>query len=307
VSLARREDRTGRWVLAMLHRSIGALPSGPGYGLADLATAVHWLGFGKRRRALLANLAVLLPHASPRERGRIARRIMRSYNRMTYEFFRLPQIPPRELIASVEVVGREHLDWALARGRGAIITSVHVGNWELGAVMLAQMGYALSAIAGMAMNRWLSGPVRDTRARLRLHTIPPRECFPKAIHALGRNEIVALLVDGNIFARGVTIDWFGRPTPFPPGAGLLAERARTLVLPTYCERTGLGRFRLTVEPPLDPGSFSTGLGLHQAIATTAERHIRAHLDQWCIFRPLWPNPAPEGFTAPVGEEAQVGA
>jgi lauroyl/myristoyl acyltransferase len=79
------------------------------------------------------------------------------------------------------------------------------------------------------------------------------------------------------------------------------------VVPSYCERLGPGRFRLIVEPPLDPASFSTAAELHQAIAASAERYVRSHLDQWCIFRPLWTTPAGEESEAPVGEEVRVGA
>jgi len=232
---------------------------------------------------------------------------MRSYNRMTYEFFRLPHVPREDLLASVEVVGRAHLDEALARGRGVVITSAHIGNWELAAVMLAQMGYALHAIAGVALTRWLSGPVRDSRARLLLKTISPVDCFRKAIGALEENEIVALLVDGHIFSRGVTVEWFGRPSPFPPGAGLIAQRAGAPVVPSYCERLGRGRFRLVVEPPIDPASFATTAELHQGIAASAERYVRSHLDQWCIFRPLWTSPAREDSGAPVSGALRAGA
>jgi hypothetical protein len=42
-----------------------------------------------------------------------------------------------------------------------------------------------------------------------------------------------------------------------------------------------------LEPALDPAAFETAGALHAAVAATAERHIRTHLDQWCIFRPLW--------------------
>jgi len=42
---------------------------------------------------------------------------------------------------------------------------------------------------------------------------------------------------------------------------------------------------------IDPAAYHDAAALHQAIAAVAERHIRGHLDQWCIFRPLWDTPA----------------
>ena len=138
-----------RLLFGWLTSAIASLPAWLGYGLADLATGLHWLAFPGRRHGVMANLAVMMPRASRRDREKVARRIMRNYNRMMYEFFRLPHLSREQLLASVEVSGKENLDRAIARGRGVIITSTHLGNWELAGVMVAQWGYALHAVAGV--------------------------------------------------------------------------------------------------------------------------------------------------------------
>src|SRR6266849_2519223 len=180
---------------------IARLPPWLGYAIADLATAIHWLAFPGRRHAALANLAVILPRASRRDRARVARRMMRSYNRMMYEFFRLPHLSREELLSSVEVVGKEHLDNGIARGRGVILAATHLGNWELAGVMVAQWGYALHAVAGVQLSRWLSGAVRDTKTELSITTIAPEDGFRKIMRALEHNDPVALMVDGNLYAH----------------------------------------------------------------------------------------------------------
>jgi KDO2-lipid IV(A) lauroyltransferase len=255
----------------------------------------------------MANLAVMLPRASRGDRARVARRIMRNYNRMMYEFFRLPHLSREQLISSIEVSGKENLDQAIARGRGVIITSTHLGNWELAAVMAAQWGYALHAVAGVQLGRWLTGAVRETKTELSITTIAPEDGFRKILRALDHNDPVALMVDGNLYAHGTTVEWFGRPTTFPSGPGVLAQRTGALIVPGYCERLGRGRFRVVVEPPLDPASFGSTAELHQAIAAVAERHVRSHLDQWCIFRPMWPAESPAADVAPAGERGRTHA
>ena len=286
-----------RLIFGWLTWLASSLPPWLGYALADLGTGVHWYAFPGRRHAVLANLAVILPRASRSDRVRVGKRMVRSYNRMMYEFFRLPHLSREQLLASVEVVGKEHLDRAIARGRGVIITSTHLGNWELAAVMVAQWGYALHAVAGVQLSRWLSSAVRDTKTELSITTIAPEDGFRKIIRALEHNDPVALVVDGNLYQHGQVVEWFGRQTPFPAGPGALAQRTGALVVPGFCERTGHGRFRITIEPPIDPAAFPTTAALHQAIATAAERHIRTHLDQWCIFRSLWPAPATDALPA----------
>ena len=289
-----------RMVFGWLTWLIASLPPWLGYALADLATGVHWFAFPGRRHAALANLAVILPRASRADRARVARRMMRSYNRMMYEFFRLPHLTREQLMNSVEIVGREHLANGVARGRGVIIVTAHIGNWELAGVAVAQLGYAIHAVAGVQFSRWLSGAVRDTKTELSITTISPEDGFRKIIRALDHNDPVALVVDGNLYTHGQTVEWFGRESQFPAGPGVLAQRTGALVMPGYCVRLEPGRFRVVLEPPMDPAAFATTAELHQAIAAAAERMIRANLDQWCIFRPLWA-PAPSRAAEPAGK------
>ena len=291
-----------RMVFGWLTWLIASVPPWLGYALADLATGVHWLAFPGRRHAALANLAVILPRASRADRARVARRMMRSYNRMIYEFFRLPHLTREQLMSSVEIVGREHLANSVARGRGVIIITAHIGNWELAGVAVAQLGYAIHAVAGVQFSRWLSGAVRDTKTELSITTISPEDGFRKIIRALEHNDPVALVVDGNLYTHGQTVEWFGRESQFPAGPGVLAQRTGALVMPGYCVRLEPGRFRVVMEPPMDPAAFATTAELHQAIAAAAERMIRANLDQWCIFRPLW-----DHATSPEAEPAGAAA
>jgi len=264
-----------------------SLPLWLGYAVADFATELHFRLFPSRRHAALANLAVILPQADRRQRLTIVRQMMRSYNRMMFEFFRLPHLSRRDLLAAVEVQGREHIDQAVTRGRGVILCCTHIGNWELAAVVVAHWGYRLLAVAGVQLNRWLAPAVRETKSELAIQTVAPEDGFRKLLRALDHNDLVALMVDGDIYSHGVSVDFFGREMRFPSGPGVLAQRTGALVICGYCERVSPGKFRIVVEPALDPAAFPSASALHAAIAATSEKHIRTHLDQWCIFRPLW--------------------
>jgi KDO2-lipid IV(A) lauroyltransferase len=292
-------------VFGWLTWCIASLPPWLGYALADLATGFHWLCFPGRRHAALANLAVILPRASRADRARVARRMMRSYNRMMYEFFRLPHLSREELLRDVEIVGKENLEKCVARGRGVIIITAHIGNWELAGVAVAQLGYALHAVAGVQLTRWLSGAVRETKTELSITTISPEDGFRKIIRALEHNDPVALVVDGNLYTHGQPVEWFGRETPFPAGPGVLAQRTGALVMPGYCTRVKPGKFRVVMQPPIDPAAFATTAELHQAIAASAERMIRDHLEEWCIFRPLWTSPAGAHAAEPAAKVPRV--
>ncbi len=128
----------------------------------------------------------------------------------------------------------------------------------------------------------------------------PEDGFRKLLRALEHNDLVALVVDGDIYNHGVEVEFFGRPYNFPAGPGVLAQRTGALVICGYGERVRPGRFRIVFEKPLDPADFPTVAALNQAVAGTIERHIREHVDQWCIFRPMW-EPAPSTAAEPSGE------
>jgi len=295
-----------RLVYGWLTALVSSLPLWLGYLIADALTEAHFRLFPARRHAALVNLAVILPHATRRERLAVVRNMMRSYNRMMFEFFRLPHLTREELLHGIDVVGREHLEDAVARGRGVVMTSTHVGNWELAAVVLAHWGYRLHAVAGVQLSRWLTPAVRETKAELALGTVAPEDGFRRLLRALEHNDLVALMVDGDIFSQGTRVDLFGRELEFPAGPGVLAQHTGALIICGYCERLTQGRFRIVMEPALDPARFADTAALVDAVARTSERHIREHLDQWCIFRPLW-EAVPDSRVEPAREARSVEA
>jgi KDO2-lipid IV(A) lauroyltransferase len=126
------------------------------------------------------------------------------------------------------------------------------------------------------------------------------------VRALEHNDLVALMVDGDLYQHGMNVEFFGRETRWPAGPGVLAQRTGALILCGYCERSGPGRFRIVLEPALDPTRYATTAELNSAVAATIERHIRGHLEQWCIFRPLWEGAAvPEAAPAGAAQRLQA--
>jgi len=166
------------------------------------------------RHAALANLAVILPGTSRRDRVAIVRRMMRSHNRMMFEFFRLPHLGRDELMRAVQFEGREHLERAVARGRGVVITSTHVGNWELAAVVLAHgsvvkavamviLGLLLGAFSSLVAGFGLANYVwqlREIRTVVQLLPTP----FASINYAATRFFVVRLIVYFVFFAACLT-------------------------------------------------------------------------------------------------------
>jgi hypothetical protein len=106
------------------------------------------------------------------------------------------------------------------------------------------------------LGRWLTGAVRETKTELSITTIAPEDGFRKILRALDHNDPVALLVDGNLYTHGATVEWFGRPTTFPAGPGVLAQRTGALVV-AGCERTVMGRSRTSSSRRSGPAPYGS--------------------------------------------------
>lgn len=293
-----------RLLLACLSALTAALPVRFGYAIANSLARAHLWFFPQRKHAALVNLATIMPGSSRRERMRTVLKMMASYNCMLLEFFRLPRLERDELLRNVEVEGHQHVIDAAARGKGVIITSSHIGNWELGAVVLAHLGHQVHAVAGVQLGRWLAPAVRDAKSELAVHTIRPEDGYRKLWRALSRNDLLALMVDGDIFGQGVELPFFERNVRWPGGPGVLSKRTGAPVVSGYCQRLPGGRFRVVLEPMLDPESFDTSDALNVAIAATTQRQIHENITQWCIFRSFWDEPA-ETADSTTAEKREV--
>lgn len=185
--------------------------------------------------------------------------------------------------------GRDELDRALAGGKGVVLVSVHTGSWELGARCLQALGYSLSVVAGVQMNRFLAGAVREAKEKRGIEVIGPDNSYRKLLKALASNGIVILLVDGNIYTGGADLPFFGRATRLPDGPAKLSRSSGAPVLGGYCRRMGNKEHTLHIEHIMSAREIES-LSEQDALARiygAVERFIGHNADQWCMFRRLW--------------------
>ncbi len=215
--------------------------------------------------------------------------IFGNHTRNILEMFTASRRTVDEIRDTVTSNGLEVIDDALAAGRGIVLVTVHVGNWEFGALYLGSLGYKIFAVAGVQMNRLLTGALRDVKEKRGITVVNPEHSYRNLFRALGTNGIVALLVDGDIFLEGVEMNFFGRRTTLPKGAVRLAQMAGSPIIGAYCRNTGSGQHHIHIERIIS-GAEITELSDSEALGRlyhTAERFIESNFDQWCIFRDFW--------------------
>jgi len=202
------------------------------------------------------------------------------------DFLLIGSLTPVELMARVSVDGREHLDAALARGRGAIMAVPHMGSWDVAGSYAGALGYSISAVAERFPGS-LNDAVVQTRQRFGLDVIPLGRSAVRSINqALESNSVVALLCDLEQ-GPGVEVQFFGRRAIVPGGPAAIAVKTGAALMPACQYASTPGRHHVHLEPALDLEPGTTKEGVMQRIVNRFEAFIQERPDQWYAFRPMF--------------------
>ncbi len=243
------------------------------------------------RAAVAANLLRIMGSADRRWR-RSVREVFRHGTRNYYDTFRIPALSAAEIRQLVPVGGLEHLDAALAAGRGAILVGAHLSSLALGGQAVAARGYAVSVAVEPIDPPELLALLSRVRTGVGVRLVPLGPgLVAQLLGALRRNEVVALIVDRDVAGSGILVPFFGIPARLPSGPALLALRSDAPILPAIMTRQPDGTFRGVVEPPIPvcrTGATRADVAtIMRAIAARLEYYIARHPEQWTVFQPVW--------------------
>lgn len=274
-------------------------PAAVRVGLAPVAALARFSSFERRA---LDNLELAYGNElSERERRRIARGARHHARELIEHWLRLArsQAPEDgsggdwiddyvELDASVE-----HIDRELAKGRGAIIVTAHLGDWELLCARLRRRGYA-GAVVGLKKRRdpaadWLLDMRRSYGVTTLAQDSSPRE----VLRVLQAGGTVGLLCDLEVRRlAGEFLPFFGRPALTMTAPAALARAQRLPLIPVRCVKPrGSARYRLSVDEPLTPAPDkdrkAATTDLMERVNQRFEAWIRETPEQWAWHQARW--------------------
>ena len=262
--------------------------------------------------AVRANLAVILGVApdSP-ELGRRAEEMVQSHFGAWSDFLYFATRPPAETARLVEsVVGFSRIVAARASGRGVLLLTGHLGNWEVGGLMLAEVRQPIHVVLVPDIFPGVERARRRLHRRSGVTEIPIDRTFAPTLavmRALEQNAIVAMQGDRDFNNTGVAVPFFGKEAFFPKGPFRVAMATGATVLPAFIVRVPDGRYRAVIEEPIEIERAGRG---DEALKRNVlryvgilERYVREHPEQWYCFYPFWDDPsrrpeAPSGAAAP---------
>lgn len=261
------------------------------YGFAVFLADLHYsFAFGDRR-SVQANLRIIFPDKSIRDLRKISRAVFRNFAKYLVDFFRFQNLDLRYIDKNIKLENLHNFDQALAKGKGVIVLSAHLGNWELGGVVIAQLGYPFWVVALPHKNKKVNEFFDGQRNAKGVKVIAMGKAVRSCISEIRKNHMVALVGDRDFTEKGIVIDFFGKPMHFPEGPGALSLMTGAAIVPGFMFRNPDDSFTLRIEKPVEfypCGDKEKDLvGLITTYKKVMEDYIRKYPEQWYVFRKFW--------------------
>jgi lauroyl/myristoyl acyltransferase len=203
-----------------------------------------------------------------------------------------------ELKHRVSMSGQAHLDAALAKGKGVLVLSAHLGNFFLVGCRLAIEGYPASVLVNQPRDGRFAELMDRYRLQVRQRTIharPRRQALRELGEVLRRNEIAVVIADEYRKADGIPVALFGMTVFARRGPVTLALRTGAAVVPICLIRHSDDSLELVIEPELE--FTRTAKGKEEIRENTIimtqwlERTVRKYPDQWNWMNIRWSDPS----------------
>ncbi len=240
------------------------------------------------------NLALAFPEKTAAAREKIIREMWDNLGRTAAEYPHLATIAEPgdgRRPGRVELVNPHHV-LALAGGRGGILASAHLANWELMPLVAGRHGVELTIVVREPNNPLVRSLVARTRGQAGGSRIP--KGFTGALAALAvlkAGGVLGVLCDQKM-RQGLAVPFFGHQAMTAGAPAQLALRQGCPLVPVRIERLGPARFRMTCQAPLEPPRLGDGRAEVRALTVEInhiiEAWVRERPGEWLWLHRRWP-------------------
>jgi len=270
-----------------------------------LGTMTYYL-LARRRRIGQINLELAFGRElTSRQRKRILWRMWQHYGCSLVEFLRFPMLRRENLREQVRWHGFHHLEESVAAGKGTLVLTAHLGNWDLLAlatgIRVKPVGLVAKTLSSGFWNRFMVGQ----RMGDHVHSFLKKNSLREIIRSLRGNGIVGMVLDQDAMDSDgrVFVDFFGTKASTISSVAVLSQRLELPVLPMFDIRGRRGRHHIFILPPMDfekRENHEEGIEYNtRRYQEVLERVIRRHPEQWNWVHRRWKR-------RPLGEPSLYG-
>ena len=225
------------------------------------------------------------------ERERIARECFEHFGMFAVEGLKFGHLQQAEVESRISV-DPENVDEfrsLMENGKGCLLITGHIGNFEIAARWITARGYELFALARRARDRGTTDVMTEARERMGIKVVTIDQSLKPVLQGLKRNACLAIICDQN--ARDVVAPFFGRPTGTVDGPARIALRMGAPMVFFYCVRDGKGGYRIRsngfywAQPTGD--TEADVVRVMTEVNKRLEEIIRLYPEQWLWFHDRW--------------------
>jgi len=271
------------WLARFVLATLSSTPPATAHALARFYVRVLDLALPRLRRTALKNLEM----AGFAGRERITTGVFDSIARLVVNFARFPRITRENVHELIRYEGLEHFQQAHGLGKGVLVATGHLGNWELSAFAHAYMTAPMHIVVRPIDNARIDALVEQRRELSGNRAIAKKDAARGILRALAAGDAVGVLIDQNTTPdQGVFIDFFGVKACAGSAFVKLAQHSGAAVVPGYALWSDKEqRYVLHFEPAVE----MTGDVLEdtQRVHARLEAAIRKHPEQWLWIHRRW--------------------
>jgi len=251
-----------------------------------------WMLTGADVKTIRNNVSkVLNLNINDKEVRRIANRIFINWAKNIVDFLKQPLISKEKLKQRVKIEGIGHLDNALKRGKGAVIFTAHIGNFEWAACRIAVEGYKIWGLSLVRKNKLVRKFFESNRLSKGFKTLYINRML-NVFRMLKNNEIVAITSDWDPTGRAARpFKFFGKTAYLPTGALMIALKSGALLIPIFIRKKDKYNHFMIIEKPIDlirEGDKETLINKNmKKVLEIMEKHIRDNISEWEMFHNIW--------------------
>ncbi len=276
-------SRAARGAIRLLpHRAARPL----GARIGDLGRRID----RRHPRVARYNLEVVMPELGPDERRTLIANCFEHFGSALIDNISLGRFDPVEICRRLTLEGWHHLDAAEKLGRGTLIVTAHLGNWEIIGYALALYKGETHVVARPTHNRFVERDLRRFRERFGNRTIYKRGAARKMLSVIKQRGRVAYVIDQRVHPNeGIETPFFGHSSFTSPLLAGLSLRTGAPVVPMFAYPEPPDRFRVVVHPPILPevaGADATAT-LTRRYLEVIERAIRERPELWLWMHERW--------------------
>ena len=249
---------------------------------------------GKYRNIAYKNINTVLSKNDAGTNDGIIREMFINYGKILFEFLQLPKLNKNNIGRYVEIVNEKHFSSAFKKGKGVILLTAHIGNFEMLGAVVSILGYPLNIMSRQTYLAELHEMLVKLRTSVGSKLIVRGEpdSARQILRALKKNESIGILIDQNIKSiPGIYANFLGRPAYTPLGLAAIAMKSGCSVVPGFIVRKKDNTHLLEFLPEVD----IIKTGDHESdIKTNTERFnkiigmfIQKYPEQWVWIHKRW--------------------